>query len=499
LGTFQFMKLKLFLVLFFFNISFTYSQQNFKRDSLKIAQLNRIGFKLRLSNPNESIKRGTQALHLAQKADFKKGMADAYRVIGIGYFYINQNDNALSNYQRALTLYKELNNQYGEAKIYNNIGNLYREIDYKRALEYFNKTINISRKLNNADGHDLIANCYLNIGLVYIRTNNYHAGINLFKKSLDYFIKNKNVIGTSAAYQNLGLSYYKLHDLNKAKLHLNKAVEIAKANGLYFGISSSGLTLALAYAKEGNYKKAEDIIQEGSKYARIIKDQKLVEDYVYVSYELEQYRKNYKQALVYLKEIYRIDSIAFKKVESRKIALQQEEYKHIQRQKETELLLERQKTNWVIFLATVIVLALSFVVIFLLVMNSRKRAKTFKQLQELNEEISLQKENLNRINLNQEAIIKERTADLETKNYKLSQYSSHLSHEIRSPVATIKGLLILEQDDLIDHGELVQELKKCVDDIDHKLLNINQMLHNPQYKTFVSPEQTGLEQSGSKL
>ena len=123
----------------------------------------------------------------------------------------------------------------------------------------------------------------------------------------------------------------------------------------------------------------------------------------------------------------------------------------------------------------------------------------FKQLQELNEEISLQKENLNRINLNQEAIIKERTADLETKNYKLSQYSSHLSHEIRSPVATIKGLLILEQDDLIYHGELLHELKKCVDDIDHKLLNINQMLHNPQYKTFVSPEQTGLEQSGSKL
>ena len=490
------MRPKLFLLAFLLNISLAYCQQNFKRDSLKIDQLNTDGFSIRLSSPAQTIQKGKQALFLAKNLGYKKGMARSYRIIGLGYFYTSKNDSAISNYLRGLTIYKELRDLEGQAKIYNNIGNIFRDFDARLALPYYSKTIKLAKLLKD---DDLLANCYLNIGMVYIKISKFKSAIQLFNKSLEYFKQIDNENGMSAAYQNLGLSYAKINDPAKAKFYLNAAIALAKKNNTFFTISSSGLTLTIVYAKEGNLKKAEEVLEEGKKYAKIINDPKLIGDYVYTSYELELIRKNYKQALTYLKEIYRIDSLAFKKVESKKIALQQEEYKYIQKQKETELLLERQKTNWVIFLATIIVLALSFVVIFLLVMNSRKRAKTFKQLQELNEEISLQKENLNRINLNQEAIIKERTADLETKNYKLSQYSSHLSHEIRSPVATIKGLLILDQDDLIDHGELVQELKKCVDDIDHKLLNINQMLHNPQYKTFVSPEQSGVEQSGSKL
>ena len=487
------MNLKLLLIFFLLNISLTYSQQNFQRDSLKVNQLNTEGFKSRLSNPQQSIAKGTAALSLAKKSNYKGGMAEAYRVIGLGYFYLSRTDSSLSKYLSALTISKELHDLKGQAKIYNNIGNLYREIDNKKALPYFTKAINIVKQLKDSV---LIADFSLNIGIVYIKSNRCQLAIQVLNNCLQYSTKTKNETGIRAASHNIGLAYYKLNDLSRAKFYLNKAAELGKKNNSYFTISSTGLTLTLIYAKEGNYKKAEETLQEGAKYAQIINDPKLIEDYVYLSYELELIRKNYKQALFFLKKIYTIDSIAFKKVESKKISFQQEQYKFIQKQKETELLLERQKTNWIIFWATVIVLALSLVVIFLLVMNSRKRAKTLKQLQELNEEISLQKENLNRINLNQEAIIKERTADLETKNHKLSQYSSHLSHEIRSPVATIKGLLILEEDDLIEHTELVQELKKCVDDIDHKLLNINQMLHNPQYKTFVIPEQNGTSSSG---
>ena len=98
----------------------------------------------------------------------------------------------------------------------------------------------------------------------------------------------------------------------------------------------------------------------------------------------------------------------------------------------------------------------------------------------LNQEVFKQKEDLDRINHTLEKTIDERTKDLKIKNNKLSEYSSHLSHQIRSPVATIKGLLILDAEQLIDQEEFIQQLQVCVDDIDQKILNINEMLNNNQ-------------------
>ncbi|HEY0896707.1 MAG TPA: hypothetical protein VGE15_09175, partial [Sphingobacteriaceae bacterium] len=74
--------------------------------------------------------------------------------------------------------------------------------------------------------------------------------------------------------------------------------------------------------------------------------------------------------------------------------------------------------------------------------------------------------------------------DLKIKNRKLSEYSSHLSHQIRGPVATLKGLMLLEKDNLIDQQELVQEINKCVGDIDDKIININKSLNDANVPGF---------------
>lgn len=99
-------------------------------------------------------------------------------------------------------------------------------------------------------------------------------------------------------------------------------------------------------------------------------------------------------------------------------------------------------------------------------------------LKTLNEEVSLQKDELNKVNQNLEQIISERTADLQVKNRKLSEYSSHLSHQIRGPIATMKGLMLLEKDELIDLTEYKEEMEKCVNEIDSRIININEVLHD---------------------
>ena len=106
----------------------------------------------------------------------------------------------------------------------------------------------------------------------------------------------------------------------------------------------------------------------------------------------------------------------------------------------------------------------------------------------MNHEVSKQKDDLDRANHNLEEIIDVRTKDLKIKNTKLSEYSSHLSHQIRSPVATLKGLLLLESDNLIDKEEFVEQMGKCINDLDDKIININETLNNPNLSSLINDD-----------
>ena len=112
-----------------------------------------------------------------------------------------------------------------------------------------------------------------------------------------------------------------------------------------------------------------------------------------------------------------------------------------------------------------------------------------QKLTTLNEEVSRQKEDLNRMNLHLEELIDERTKDLQIKNHKLSEYSAHLSHEIRGPVASMKGLLILEDEKIIPHDELIDKMKICINLIDDKIHHINDTLNNPNIPNLKGGEQ----------
>ena len=214
-------------------------------------------------------------------------------------------------------------------------------------------------------------------------------------------------------------------------------------------------------------------------FAKLVKNDKLEYDFVYSYYELESKRKNYEKALLYLRQVYTKDSVNYKENIASNITLIQQTLKQEQKQTENEIIIERQKYVKTLFISSIIVTALAFVVIFLLVKTNKKSTKNNKKLTALNEEISFQKQNVVKMNQKLEEIITERTKDLIYKNQKLSEYSSHLSHQIRGPVATLKGLVMLIEEDMVKSEDVVPQIKKCVDEIDNQIMDINQALHDP--------------------
>jgi len=447
------------------------------QDTSEVIKLNKQGYDSRLTDPEQTLSNANKALALAKKLNYTRGIGEAYRVLGIGYYYSNDTEKSVDNYLTALNYFEQIGDLQSEAKVKNNIGNLYRDVDYDQSLIFLNQALKIAQKLND---RQLMASLYLNIGNVNLRQKKYNQALDRYDKSYAIFSKLKDSINLIKCIHNRGVIYYNLHKYKEAEEMLLEANKDAKERDLNEIVASVNLTLASLYIAQNEFANAENIVQEGITYAEMIKDKKLIYDYQYTSYQMEFKRKNFEKALQFLRDIYSQDSIVHKSNESTKIQLIQKQTQAEARQRISDQKLQQQKYDRVMFLGVTVVSGLLLIVVVMLVGNVKRKAKTNAQLTELNGEVSRQKDNLDRINHHLEEIIDERTRDLQVKNKKLSEYSSYLSHQIRGPIATLKGLVNLEKEGLVGQDECIKMVDKCVSDIDSKIIEMSDMLHNPE-------------------
>jgi len=402
-------------------------------------------------------------------------------MLGIGEAYSRNSQMAIANYLNGLLYLKRANNLLGQAKVYNNIGNLYLELDYDESLVYLQKGLAMARQLRN---DKLIASAYLNIGNVYQRKKNFNTSLDYYSKSRDLFVKINDPVYPIIILQNIGVIYYKLKQYDKAEELLLEANKGAKNKDLNTVIGNVDLTLSSLYLEKGMYIEAKRFLEEGVGYAQATKDEELEAEFTYNSYQLAFHQKNYPQAMSYLHTIYVRDSTLQADMLASDLSLMKKQHDQQEKQRESELIIERQKNDRVKFWWAVSASGLLLIVVGLLVGNVKRKAMTNARLTELNSEVSRQKDNLDRINHHLEEIIDERTRDLQIKNKKLSEYSSYLSHQIRGPIATLKGLMNLEKEGLVDQEECINMMNKCVSDIDDKIIDMTDILHDPKRTSF---------------
>jgi tetratricopeptide (TPR) repeat protein len=280
-------------------------QQVAGKDTTEVNTLNRNGYDNRLAKPTETIIAAKKALELAIKLDFKKGQAEAYRVQGIGEYYLNRPDSALNRYFDALNLFEKIKDDMGKAKVFNNIGNLYQLVDYDKALENFAKAEDIAKKHNQTA---LIASLHLNIGNIYNRKTMYNSALGHYNKSYALFTKLNDVVNMVHCLENMGGLYFYQRDYKKAKELLLQAYPKAKDLDMNSSIAAINMTLGDIYIAESNFDEAEKYIKEGKSYSELIHNAKDIYDYKHSSYQLEKRRKNYEKALNYLIDIYQSDS-----------------------------------------------------------------------------------------------------------------------------------------------------------------------------------------------
>lgn len=350
-------------------------------DSACIDQLNKEAFILRHKDPLKTIYKADSALALANSINYYFGIAEANRVKGIGHYYRNETDLAIKSYVEALKYFKLIKDLKNEAKVYNNIGNLYKDINYYKALEYYKKALSIARYQND---EGLIAGLYFNIASAFQNTENYQGALFYFEKSNKIFVKNKDTTSILQNLLNTGIVYSKIKDYDMAEAQLLNAIIGSQNIQFYKILTESYVALASINIEKKRFAEAAKNIREGFKYSNLWNNSESKQKLLYTAYSLEQKKKNYSKALGYLKEVHQHDSLLLSENKSDNIEKTSSYYSQLQKIQENELIIARQKFQeakyWRIF-TIIISMVLFALIIGLFVYFIFQRKKRKKELE----------------------------------------------------------------------------------------------------------------------
>lgn len=235
-------------------------------DTLKVNILISICQNEYRSAPDSAIFHGNEALKLSEKLLFGKGIANAYKFIGMGYYFQGNYFETINFWQKALNSFEDINDKTGVSNMLSNLGALYaNQGDDVKALDFHLRSLKAAEDANNTFR---IATSMINIAVIYLnnqKTHNLSKKYNLSALPIAEKLGYNDGIGTAAV--NLGEIYFQKEDYDTALFYFEKSLNA-------FRKSNSGnvpytlTNIGKVYAKRGDFQKAISVQQEGYQIAK---------------------------------------------------------------------------------------------------------------------------------------------------------------------------------------------------------------------------------------
>jgi serine phosphatase RsbU (regulator of sigma subunit)/Tfp pilus assembly protein PilF len=234
-----------------------------QHDTARVNTLNELAYAYNRTDSEKTIRLSSEARDLADSINYQAGMAEAYKNIGIGYFFQGNYTEALRNWEPSLRLFELMNDEEGVANILSNRGSVYfTQGTYSLALEDFLRALPLALK---SDNKKRIATLDLNIGSIYSEQ------ASMQDSALSYFHRALK-IGESIGYYdlvgltlvNLGELYMVMENYDSALYYFDKSMTVV-SNNLDRSISLN--YMGSIYAELGDFQKAMDYHQHALELA----------------------------------------------------------------------------------------------------------------------------------------------------------------------------------------------------------------------------------------
>lgn len=231
-----------------------------RADTNKVNILIDLGRELYRSSPQEALDFSHQAIVLAEKLDFRKGLALAYKYAGMVKYASGEFAEAINNWQQSRLAFESCGDKAGVANMVGNMGAVYNNFgEDTKALELYFEAQKAAEQIG--DSLRIVTNM-INIGLVYLKkpeTVDKAIGIYLAALPIAEALGDNDAIGTAAV--NLGEAYYKQENYDKALVYYQQseqAFEKTSTGNLPVTYTSMGRV----YAKQKKFDLALEYQQK---------------------------------------------------------------------------------------------------------------------------------------------------------------------------------------------------------------------------------------------
>lgn len=200
-----------------------------KADTGKVQLLLDISFYSANINPDTGLHYGKQALQLAEKLNFGRGIAEANRYIGINYNGRSLFPRALEHYLRAMKKYEELHDENGVAKTQVSMGVVYMSKgDSANAIYYLQESL---MRLKAQGKKNMVGKVLNNIGSVYLQAKNLPRALEYYNEALQMNEATGDTSALESTTSNLGGVYYEMHLPGKALAAYFRALALNEFTG----------------------------------------------------------------------------------------------------------------------------------------------------------------------------------------------------------------------------------------------------------------------------
>lgn len=276
-----------------------------RQDTLTAKSLIRYGFALTNAGQHkEALVYLEKALKLAQKLNFKRGIANAYSVSGTAYMYSGDFKKSEEFYLFAQKMFETNKDLKGVGITYNNLGIVYDRLgDFNKSIKCYKKSIEIKKQQKDLEG---VSTAYGNIGNLYIEKGDYLKGIDYHFQSLQIEKSIGNKRGEAKSLESIGILYENLNQIEKALENFKQAEIIYNELKDEPALTNLFVNYGNTYYRVKNFVAAEEYFDKAIVLANKIQDLRMIG----ISYgniglilsekgEYEKSIQNFRQALNY--------------------------------------------------------------------------------------------------------------------------------------------------------------------------------------------------------
>lgn len=437
------------------------------------------------------IKYCRQGLQLNLELRNKLYDIEFYLLLSRAYLLDNMADKSLSYGLQAMTIAKDIKNEKLIAKSAESVGNVYYFLlkDSKKSISYY--TINANYYLNNEP--EVAAGILSNLGNNYYQNEQYDEALKLYQESFAINQQNQDIHGMGYSADNMGLAYRRKKEFIKAHKYFEQGFSYRLAIKGKSEIINSLNHLALSELHFNHFDRALEYGNENLKLSKELNNYDLIVEALETLVKIREKEINYKEIVLLQEQIINYhDSLSLQRneIKAKEIAATEE---FLQAEQENELLknenlYQSTKLNfqntviWITGVAGILV----FIFLLIALWERQKQVAAKQKIQQKNSiietaqlQLSIQNKELVRLNAVQ------------------NQLFSIIGHDLKSPIASLLGILGLINSKNISQAEFLQIteiLAKNVENVNLLLDNLlawsvlqqNGSVTNPQYLNLKS-------------